>query len=361
MPLERPPLKVLRDRLETGVTSRLETDLPLLPRAVLRVLAVVFAGAIHMLYGALVAVANNFLETKAQGIWLVYLAARRGLSQRAASYAEGLVQFTGDEETVIPIGTVVSRGDGAEFETTETGTINEGTATVNVRAVVAGLAGNTAGGITLSLSSPVTGINSDITVNTGLTGGSDLEDLESLRTRLLYVIRNPGSGGSESDYTTWAFSIPGVFRVKIFGAPDYVETGAVAVVLAVEGDNPVPPDSLITAVDNYIQPLKPADAAVDVRAVEIAEVVLEVSISPHTEDVKAAVRASLETFFQESVSARMKITRSALDSAITAGGATDHEITEIHVNGDTDPVGSRQLTGFQYPVLMALTLNDLDE
>lgn len=362
MPFDRPSLQTLQDRLRTGVTSRLENNIPLMPRAVLLVLAYAFAAALHLLYGAIVAVAYNFLETKAQGIWLLYLAARRGLYQRAPAYAQGNIVFTGRETAEIPSGTQVLRGDGAVFTTTEDGVITSGFSSVNAIANDPGASGNTDPGMPMTLSSSVGDIDADVTVDeNGITGGADLEDLESLRQRLLYVIRNPGSGGSEADYIKWAMTIPGVFRVDVFGAPDYVDAGFIAVLPVVKGNSPVASDPLIAQVNSYIQTRKPADATVNVFAVTPTNIELDIQITPSDPATIASVTASLADFFLNSVSTRMKISLAQLSAAITAGGAFDHEYTTIKQDGTSMPIQSLQLTGFQYPVLTTLHITDLPE
>ena len=45
-----------------------------------------------------------------------------------------------------------------------------------------------------------------------LTGGSNTEDQEAFRARVMDAYREPPRGGAEMDYATWAISVPGVTR-----------------------------------------------------------------------------------------------------------------------------------------------------
>src|SRR5690606_33436574 len=104
--------------------------------------------------------------------------------------------------------------DGVEFVTTEAATISGGTATLNVEARTAGEAGNTTAATQFTFVSPISGVNATATSNE-LSGGTDSETDESLRSRLLERMRKPPHGGSRSDYEQWALSQSGVTRVFV--------------------------------------------------------------------------------------------------------------------------------------------------
>jgi uncharacterized phage protein gp47/JayE len=99
---------------------------------------------------------------------------------------DGNVTATGTNGTVIPIGTVLVRADGAEFATTAEATIAAGTATLAVEASVAGQDGNTDAASPLTFQSPIAGVNSAAVVATGgLSGGADEETDSALADRLI--------------------------------------------------------------------------------------------------------------------------------------------------------------------------------
>jgi uncharacterized phage protein gp47/JayE len=86
----------------------------------------------------------------------------------------------------------------ARWETTTEISIGSGqTGALPVQAVTAGASGNVAGGAALTLVSPIAGVTAlAVDGNNGLAGGTDLEDVESWRARIIDMIRNPPAGGS---------------------------------------------------------------------------------------------------------------------------------------------------------------------
>ena len=130
MPFTRPTLQEIVDRIENDIESRLTGDVSLLRRAVLRVLARVFAGVIHVLYGALQALSKDLFVDQATADMLDRHAIMWGVPRKAAIFATGDVVFDGVDTTVIPEGTVAQNDDGIEYETIEEKTISFGIAIV---------------------------------------------------------------------------------------------------------------------------------------------------------------------------------------------------------------------------------------
>lgn len=192
------------------------------------------------------------------GEYLDMRADEHGLTRRAATKATGQVKFTGANGTIIPTGTRVSTAADAatgaqavEFETTQEATIGAGgTATANIRAVVAGTSGNVPIGAICVLPTPVSGISS-VTNEAATTGGLDTEDDASLLARYLFKVRNPSAGGNRADYINWAMEVPGVGAVRVVPVRDGPGTVSVAVV----DTNKAPASqALVDAVQDYIAP-----------------------------------------------------------------------------------------------------------
>ena len=64
----------------------------------------------------------------------------------------------------------------------------------------------------MSLGVAVPGVTSQGRASSDLTGGSNTEDQEAFRARVMDAYREPPRGGAEMDYATWAISVPGVTR-----------------------------------------------------------------------------------------------------------------------------------------------------
>ena len=118
--------------------------------------------------------------------------------------AVGNVTVSCSQQTIFPVGTQMSIDGSSRWQTTAEITVGSGqTGTLPVQAVNTGTAGNVAGGATLTLVSPIAGVTALAVDGNGLAGGTDLEDVESWRTRIIDNIRNPPAGGSRADYIKW--------------------------------------------------------------------------------------------------------------------------------------------------------------
>lgn len=169
------------------------------------------------------------------GTWLDDIGEGIDVLRLAATYATGIVTFTGPEGTNIPAGTQVevvpaSDTDPAPvFQTTEAGVLpapvlpaTDGVLDLPVRAVLADYASNVGPHSIQTLSVPIAGVtvdNADPTL-----GGTDPEDDEALRTRVLEAFEGSG-GGNKNDYKRWALAEPGVGEVTVIphgNGPDTV-------------------------------------------------------------------------------------------------------------------------------------------
>lgn len=363
MPLNRPTYDALVSNVETSISSRLTGGNRLIPNSVLYVLARVFAGILHMLYGSLDFLSNNLLEDRASGDWLKRLMYRRGLTKNAPSFAGGVVTLTGDEGTEIPKDFVIVRADGIEYRTTTSGTIpGGGSVNINVVCDTEDTVGNCLEGTEFSALESLAGLDDTVIAAEEIRGGGPEESDEAARQRLLAVIRTPGLGGSLSDYKAWALEIPGVFRVKPFGPEDYLGPGTVGVALAgpTEGE-PEVTEEVREAVETNINTKKPITAVVTVASVTEVVIDYEIAITPYTQAVRDACEAELRRMFYEESEARMKIRASSVVSACKAVGADDAEVVTIYKDGVVQPGTSLQLINFEYPTLDEVTFTELDE
>lgn len=177
----------------------------------------------------------------------------RGITRKAASFASGTVRFTGVVGSIIDIGTEGKTTNGEVFVTTASGTVGvSGTVDVAARAVVAGIAGNQIAATVLTLTSPPSGVQSQVTI-LSMTGGTDIETPEALLARVLFDLRMPPSGGAEHDYFKWAMDVPGVTDVYVF-TQRRVPNG-VDVVIETAGGLASP--ELLAAVLTYIEARRP--------------------------------------------------------------------------------------------------------
>lgn len=223
MPFERPTLSELRQRSRSAVTSNLEEAGTLLRFSVLGILADMTAGMSHLHYGYLDWIALQCTPATATDEYLVSWGALKGVTRKAAVAATcSQVQFTGTAGSVISAGALLNRSDGYQYSLDGDVTLgDEGEGTGSVTAVLpdptedstgGGADGNADAGTTLTTVTTWTGVDTTATLLTDATGGSDLEDEETFRQRVLYAWQNPPQGGSADDFVQWALEVNGVTR-----------------------------------------------------------------------------------------------------------------------------------------------------
>jgi len=229
--------------------------------------------------------------------------------------ASGTVTFTGDESTAIPSGTKAVDENANEVITTADGVITGGTANVATQATVPGVGGNLAAGTALTLEPPIDGLDSAATVaddgsGNGFTGGTDVESDDALLAQVLDRMQNPPAGGNSPDYETWAKQVPGVAWAKCYPARPGLGYVTVVILTSGTGADRIPSPDLVTAVWNYIDPLRPAnDKYVTILApTALAEdVSVRISVMPcpiqgmsqdnYVAQVKANVSAAVTAYY----------------------------------------------------------------
>jgi uncharacterized phage protein gp47/JayE len=359
MPFSRPTLTNIIARIESDMSSRLLSGMPVLRRSFLGVLARVFAGISHMFYGALEWITTQILPTTQEDSYLEEYADVWGITRIAAVYATGNVVFTGTNGSTIPLGTQVQRADGVIYATTAVGTISGGTATVAVIAAEAGASGNCATGTAVATISSVPGINQAATVSGAITIGADQESIENLRVRVLQRIQTPPQGGAEADYVAWAMAADArVYKVFVF--PSYAGPGTVGLtfITNVVADHHIPDGTLVTIVKDYVNARKPVTAATFFAGSDLIfapaalPVPMTIAIKPNTTDVKAAVEAEITDLILRDAEPGGELLLSRIDEAISrAAGEEDHSLTV--------PAADVSIGATQFPVLGTITWSTL--
>lgn len=368
MPFVRPTLDDIKENIEKNIEARLFSKLALLRNAVLRVLARVFAGAIHGNYGYLQWLSKQLFVTTAETFWLNQKGKMWGVARRPGSYATGSVIFTGINSTPIPTDTLVQSEDGVEYLTTASGTISGGQVTLPIQCNVDGVVGNIDASASptpiFQLVNPITGVNDEVNLATDMTGGVDAESDEAYRARILQRIQQIPAGGSASDYVRWALEVSGVERAWCFPLAD--GPGTVATVITVSGADPVPSPSKLTEVENYIEALRPVTAQQRVASITDslnvagkAELEFEIHLTPNETAYHERIEENLTALFLPHRPGT-SIPISQIRSAIGNSGVTDYEIVHIWVDGVDRPVNEDVfLDGFQYPWFLSNIYGDL--
>lgn len=327
--LERPPYGTIRDRVIATVETKLPGADARLPKSDLEVNSHVVSEAASGLYDFGLRIADQILPDTADDDQLAVIAADWGIYPLPAVAATGMVTVTliGAPGAVIPAGTRL-QCLGQDYATDSDVTVIDATAQAAVTAVVAGAAGNQVAGLSISLVSPVDGIQTRA-VTGDITGGLDVEDSESLLARLLLRMRRPPQGGCKNDYEDWARQVAGVTRAWPYGKTP--APGMVTVLVVRDGNagGPIPSAGEVADVQDYMDrpDIRPLTAEVIVRAPDPIAHDVVVAIEPNTAEVRAAADTRIRAFYRAEAAPAVTITPSRLSAAISATpGETRHQL-----------------------------------
>lgn len=245
--------------------------------------------------------AQSFPQT-AQGEYLDYHADTRGLSRLEGTKATGVLRFSVGSPAAmaltIPAGTVCMTEEGTAFQTAEDVILQVGVveADAEAEAVEPGRGGNAASGtITVMTACPV-GVTACINP-APFSGGSDGENDESLRERILKSYHRLPNGANASWYEQTAMSHEGVAEAQAVGRARGIGT----VDVYISAENGAPEESLLEAVRADLQ--KRREIAVDVQVLAPVEGAANVAAAVAAEDgysfeeVRIRVEQALAAFF----------------------------------------------------------------
>lgn len=312
MAIERPALSEIVNRMASDIQARLTTVQ--LRRSNANVYARTFAGASHILHGVVDYYSRQILVDTAEGQFLERHGTKYGITRKPAAKAVGSVRFTFSGVPVsVPVGTILQSPEGLQYETTSE--VADGVA--SVKALVAGLESNLEDGAILTLTSPIAGVMSEATCS-GVLGGLDQEDDESLRARILTRQSLVPMGGSKADYERWALEVPGVTRAWCYP----LENGDGTVVVRFVCDNEeslIPTAEKVAEVQAYIDELRPVTAALTVVAPQPYPIPFTfTTLSPNDEATKAQIKAELVALFERESEPGVMMLLSHIRAAISA-------------------------------------------
>lgn len=323
MAFERPALADILQRVRDDLFSRLSTD-DILRRADAEVYARVLGGAVHGLYGYLDWIAAQVIYDTADAEILARWADIWGIGRLPAAAATGSVSFTAEAGAVIAAGTLLQALDGQQYATTADATGTVPTLTAPVQALAAGAAGNRTAGQSVTLVSPVAGVQATATAGE-LSGGADAEDDAALRARLLTRIQQPPHGGAAFDYVAWALEVPGVTRAWCYAQE--LGIGTVTVRFMRDDDTgPIPDAGEVAAVQAHLAALRPVTAQVTVAAPIADPLAFTIAPTPSTAAVRAAIEAELADLLLREAEPGGTILLSHIRAAISAAAGENNYV-----------------------------------
>ena len=174
-----------------------------------------------------------------------YIRQHRGMIRKYADYAEAtLTVVTGAGD--IEAGDLFATESGITFQAISDTTVTAGS-TFEVRAVQAGASGNVGAGPITQFPVTIAGIAA-VTNAADASGGTDGETDDDFRSRFMSELQTPNNGANQAAYISWAESITGVGRAKVFVSGNTVE------VCICDQEMQAPASSLVAEVQAYIDP-----------------------------------------------------------------------------------------------------------
>jgi len=328
-----------------------------IPRfSLLGVLATVFAGAVHLLYGFLENISNQLFPDTAVSQFLDRIANYYGLPRKAATFAAGTILLTGTDTTVVLAGTQVQNSEGFTYSTVSEVSITGGIANVDIQADVAGSEPNTEE-TTLDLVAPIVGVDTETQATVPPNGGQDTETDSALRSRLLHRLQNPPASGTATDYERWALEVAGVGKAWTLAAEQYAGAGTVAIVIATD-QLAVVSATVKQNTQTYIDTVRPVGAQADVVDLNPLATELDIKLDPNIQEIRDAVDNNLQDLFIASTEPGGTLFLSHIRSAIASAGVLNYEITDIRVSGNSIGVADIITTGLDTPVFDFFNASD---
>lgn len=146
--------------------------------------------------------------------------------------------------SVLTAGTVYKDlTSGLIFKTTSQAENQEGVIIASAQCSTSGSIGNLPVGTELTIANPLDGIPQTATISEIKIEGSEDEDVEHYRPRVLYKFKNKAQGGSISDYFSWVMEVTGIDDALIYVLTEGVVS--IYLVAAGSGKNRTPSGELI--------------------------------------------------------------------------------------------------------------------
>ena len=257
-----PTIAEIEAQLITSIEGKIGQTIPSFARAFFRVLAKAVAGVMSLTYRFAAWCLDQTQPATANEFWLTIWGDRYGVVRDPSVAARIDLTATGVDGSPLPAGTLWQSSGGLIYSQEASGVVGSGYPSGTVGVIVAcltrGDSGNLGPGATLTLVSPVTGIDSAATTGATETDGEDQQTLEAYRAEIINRIRYRPQGGAIPDYVIWAREVPGVVAAFVTGGGGTVTVYPLVNItgFADDGITPVPRVAdapKIAEVDAYLE------------------------------------------------------------------------------------------------------------
>lgn len=291
--IQQPTIQELTDNVVSQIEGKIAQDVPLLPKAFIRVLAKALAGVVALLYRycgwillQLFVAHASFQETFVLGRRL------RPLVEWGRLIGVGDPRPATQAEMVIDVEVELQSGDlaggsqlifpasGVLYQVVSAVPLTASTVQATIRAVSdqdggdgSGAIGNLEPGDVVQFANPLPNVARNATVVSVTTQGANAETEDAYRGRIIRRFQRRPQGGAYADYQAWGEEVPGILNVYPYtsATPGEVDVYVEATVESSGDPDGIPTPAQIAAVTAAIEfdeaglaSRRPVNAAVNV-------------------------------------------------------------------------------------------------
>lgn len=228
----KPTIKEIYNTIISDYTTRTKQEVPILKRALIKCFAYAIAGVVYFIW--------NYAEWQYLQIFIEtceFEALKRWGNLVDITYKSGIktilsIKLLNVTKTEISAGTIWKNLDnGLIYKSISTTTVSSTTVILNVECSTSGSTGNLLNDTTLNLTNPIAGLPEIATVSETITTGTDDEEVETYRTRVINRYKRKPQGGSAVDYYDWSTEVSGI--VDCF--PYVLQNGIITLYIVANG------------------------------------------------------------------------------------------------------------------------------
>ncbi|HSQ98087.1 MAG TPA: baseplate J/gp47 family protein [Rickettsiales bacterium] len=228
----KPTIKEIYNTIISDYTTRTGQEVPVLKRALIKCFAYAIAGVVYFIW--------NFAEWQYLQIFLEtceFEALKRWGNLVDITYKSGVksilsITLLNVSKSEISAGTIwKSLDNGLIYKSISTTTVNSTTVVLNVECSQSGSTGNLSNDSILNITNPIAGLPEIATVSKTITTGTNDEEVETYRTRVINRYKRKPQGGSAVDYYDWSTEVSGI--VDCF--PYVLQNGIITLYLVASG------------------------------------------------------------------------------------------------------------------------------
>lgn len=216
----------------TTLRSKYGDSSPLLEKAAVRSLAFAYAGVAGTLWQLATWIYKQCFPQTCSLAALKLWGNLVGVDYKKGESASLTIELTGVTAQTLSSGTVYKHlSSGLVYKTISAVNTIDGTITATAQCTTSGEIGNLQVGEELQIANPYDGIPSTAIITNVAIQGTEDEEVEDYRKRVLFRFRNKAQGGSAVDYFIWATEVPGI--VDAF--PYVINEGLISLYLVSSG------------------------------------------------------------------------------------------------------------------------------